>query len=89
MNKARVGEQVIENGDFVVIDSAERIPKEGDIILSVIDGAANIKRYHEDKANDQVVLTSDSTEDFAPIHLHKSDNFLVNGKVVQIIKKPK
>lgn len=89
MNRAEIRERRIEDGDYVIIDSEDRDPKEGDIILSVIDGMVNIKRYHLDKENEQIVLTSDSTQDFPPIHIHESDDFMINGKVVQVIKKPK
>jgi len=89
MNRAEIREKKIEDGDYVIIDNEDRDPKEGDIVLSVIDGMANIKRYHWDKENEQIVLTSESTQDFPPIHIHESDDFMINGKVVQVIKKPK
>ncbi len=63
--------------------------RNGDIVLSIIDGMANIKRFFLDKANNQVVLVSDSTKEFPPIYIHEDDDFMINGKVVQVIKKPK
>jgi len=89
MNKAEVDGKTIENGDFVVVDSLSRTPKNGDIIVSVIDGMANIKRFKEDKANNQVILMSESTESHLPIFIHDGDDFMVSGKVVSIIKNPK
>jgi SOS regulatory protein LexA len=88
MNRAEVDRKRIENGDYVIIDSEDRNARQGDIVLSIIDGMANIKRFHWDKKNKQIALVSDSTQDFPPIYLHEDDDFMINGKVVQVIKKP-
>jgi repressor LexA len=89
MNQTRIHEKNIEDGDYLIVDGNDRVPKEGEVILSIIDGAANIKRYHSDKRNKQILLISDSTEDLAPIYIHPDDDFFVNGKVIDVIKKPK
>lgn len=89
MNNAVVGGNKIEDGDYLIIDSDDITPRNGDIILSVIDSMANIKRYIWDEENEQVVLVSDSTRDFPPIYIHEDDDFIINGKVIQVIKKPK
>lgn len=89
MNRAEIDKKRIEDGDYVIIDTSEREPKNGDVVLSVIDGVANIKRFFRDTENKQIVLISDSTQDFAPIYIHPNDNYMINGKVVQVIKKPK
>lgn len=87
MNRATIDDQIIEDGDFVIVDSDDHVPNDGDIVLSVIDGMANIKRFHIDKRNRQIVLASDSTANFPPVHIHESDDFRINGKVIQVIKK--
>jgi len=89
MNQAVVNNKTIENGDYLVIDNSDPTPREGEVILSVIDGLANVKRYHEDKENEQIVLLSDSSEDLSPIYISQEDSFVVNGKVVNVIKNPK
>lgn len=89
MNRSSVRGKAIEDGDFVIVDTGIKLPNDGDVVLSVIDGMANIKKFHHDKANNQIVLMSESTHDFAPIHIHEDDEFMVNGKVVQVVKKPK
>jgi phage repressor protein C with HTH and peptisase S24 domain len=83
-----VNGKVINDGDYIIVDGDDRVPDEGEVILSVIDGAANVKRFHEDKENKQVVLISDSSEDYAPIYISPDDDFFVNGKVVDVIKRP-
>ncbi|MBI3765967.1 MAG: hypothetical protein HY277_05635 [Ignavibacteriales bacterium] len=89
MNRTNVAGKSIEDGDYVIIDSVPREPKEGDVVISVIDGMANIKKFHWDRSNNQIVLMSESTQSFPPIHIHENDDFMINGKVIQVMKKPK
>lgn len=87
LNKANVNGKNIEPGDFVLVDENQTSPKDGDYVLSVIDGLANIKKYRKDSANDRIVLLSESTQSFNPIFIHAEDDFRINGKVVGVIKK--
>lgn len=89
MNKATVGGKTIEDGDYLIVDTDKRSPKNGDIVLSVIDDMANIKKYVWDEINRQVVLVSDSTQNIPPIFIHEDDSFLINGTVIQVIKQPR
>lgn len=89
MNLAEVHKGLtIENGDFVVIDTVYRKPKNGDIVVAVIDGMATMKRYKEDRNHNRVILEAESTENYLPIFLHEDDDFIINGKVIDVIKKP-
>jgi repressor LexA len=89
MNMAYIGNKRIEDGDYVIIDSEEREAVNNDIVLSVIEGMANIKKYYIDKENNQILLMSESTHDFPAIHIHENDDFAINGKVIGVIKTPK
>lgn len=91
MNKANINGECIEDGDYVVVDPSYRTLRNGDYVLSIIDGVANIKRYFNDKENKRIILMSESSASFSPIFVHSQDldNYLVNGKVIQVIKKPK
>jgi repressor LexA len=90
MNKAEVRDDItIENGDFVIVDSSNKNPKNNDIVVAVIDDMAMIKRYKEDRKHNRIVLESESTEIFMPIFIDEGDNFLISGKVVDVIKKSK
>lgn len=89
MNRAEIDGKKIEDGDYVIIDANARTPKNGQVVLSVIDGMANIKRFQHDADNQQIVLASESTHDFPAIYIHESDDFLINGTVVQVVKKPR
>lgn len=88
MNRATIDGKRIEDGDYAIIDSDDRTPRDGNIVLSIIDGMANIKRFRHDTVNQQVILASDSTHDFPPIYIHEADDFLINGTIIQVVKKP-
>ena len=88
MNRADIDGKSIEHGDFVVVDSRDREPKTGDVVLAIIDDKATIKRFIDDREHGQIVLKADSSYDYAPIYLHPSDSFGISGKVVGIIKRP-
>lgn len=86
MNDARVnGDTPIEDKDYVLIDGDQRSPNPGDYVLSIIDGAANIKKYTRAK-DGNILLLSESTSNYAPIYIGEDDQFMINGKVVQVIK---
>lgn len=92
MNKAMVGAKklVIEDGDYIVADAGAIHPANGDYVVSTIDDVANIKRFILDKDNNQIILVSESTKEYPPIYIDARDPsvYVVNGKVVQVIKKP-
>jgi len=89
MNRVNINDKSIEDGDYLIIDSEYKTPVNNDVVLSIIDGMANVKKYYFDKENNQIVLMSKSTQDFPPIYIHPGDNYKINGKVIQVIKKPK
>lgn len=87
MNQANIAGKNIESGDYVIIDSKSVSPHDGDCVVSIIDGMANIKKYRLDKKNSRIALLSESTQEYAPIFIHEADDFMVNGKVVDVVKK--
>ncbi|MFA6534180.1 MAG: S24 family peptidase [Patescibacteria group bacterium] len=90
MNRANVKDKSIEDGDFVVVEKNQGIPVSGEYVVSIIDNMANIKKFLVDKKNRQIVLISESNFNIPPIYIHEDDlsNYLVCGKVVDVIKKP-
>ena len=91
MNKANINGESIEDGDYVVVDPSPRTLKNGDYVLAVIDNNATIKRYFRDDKNHRIMLLPESSASFSPVFIHFSEasNFLVNGRIIQVIKKPK
>ena len=91
MNKAHINGECVEDGDYVLVDPTANSIRNGDYVLSIIDGMANIKRFFRDNENERVILMSESSASVSPIFIHRDDldRYLVNGKVIQVIKKPK
>lgn len=91
MNKANINGDSIEDGDYVIVDPKYRSVRNGDYVLSIIDGTANIKRYFNDRDNKRIILLSESSASFSPIFIHYDDmdSYLINGRIIQVIKKPK
>lgn len=94
MNRALVGGQTIEDSDYVIVDSDYKSPKSGDCVISIIEGKANIKYYHIDRVNNQIVLMSLSSYQnrYPPIFIHPDDestDYAISGKVIQVMKGPK
>lgn len=89
MNKATIDGLNVEDGDYVIVDSERRTPRNKDYVVCVTGGLGNIKRFIKDGANKQILLTSESTEDSPPIVLHPDDvEFFVSGIVIKVVKKP-
>lgn len=91
MDQANISGRCIEDGDYVVVKTTVEEPRDGDYVLSVIDGCANIKRFYQDKESGTVFLASESSEGdlHPPIAIHQDDDYLVNGRIVNVIKNPK
>ncbi|MFA6306180.1 MAG: S24 family peptidase [Candidatus Gracilibacteria bacterium] len=89
LNKAKIEGDNIENGDYVIVDCKQR-PNNGDYVLSIIEGAANFKKFFKDEKKHEIRLVSESTIDMPPIILHEEDletsGYLVNGVVIRVIK---
>ena len=88
MNNARIGKskQPINSGDFVLVDVTQNYAEDGDYVLSIIGGMANIKRFK--KHEEYISLESESLtpERFPPIIVDQSENYMINGKVVAVYK---
>lgn len=87
MNKAKVNNKNIQSGDYVIIDAEKKSPQNGDYVLSIIDNVCNIKKIFIDTKNEQVILLSESTENYPPVYIHPHEvNYFINGKAIDVIK---
>ncbi len=90
LNRANIFDYNIEDGDYVIVDRNKQ-PENGDYVLSIIDDAANFKRFY--KNSTEIKLVSESTLDIPPMILHEEDlktsGYLINGTIIKVIKKPK
>ncbi len=86
LNRADIEGLSVEDGDYLIVDTSYKNPKDDDYVVSIIDGCANVKKVRLEK--NRIILLSESSENIPPIYIHPEDSYLVNGKVIQVIKKP-
>ncbi len=89
MNRAKIDDKSIEDGDYIIINSQDKTPRTGDVVLAIVDNKATVKRFIDDRQNGQIVLKADSSFDYEPVYLHPDDEFSINGKALKVIKKTK
>lgn len=89
MNRTKIDGKPINDGDYVVVDRSVTQPSNGDCVVAIVNGLANIKRFLRERG--RIVLVSESSEHFDPIFIHPEDQdeALIAGKVVQVVQKPK
>ena len=88
MNRAKIDGKNLEEGDFVLIDSEYTNPKNGDYVLSIIDGCANLKKFEKNTISGEILLLSESENSkHKPIHVSSEDDFMINGKIISVVKK--
>jgi SOS-response transcriptional repressor LexA len=87
MNRYELNGKNIEENDYVLVDSSYKPSKEDkDVpVLAVIDGLATVKAlwYLSDKIG---LFPKSSKKEFRPIYLTAQDEFIINGKVIEILK---
>jgi len=86
MNKAKVNGKTIEDGDFILVDKSADHYENGDKVLVVIDGLATVKTYRSHDGRNIVLLPESTDITHKPIFLTSQDNFVINGKVVNVLK---
>jgi SOS-response transcriptional repressor LexA len=93
LNRAKIGPNhlSVESGDYVLVNSANKVPQNGDYVLSVVDGLGNIKKFSHDESTNRITLLSESTSNHPPIVLHESDDlsYFVGGVLFDVIKHGK
>jgi len=89
MNKAKVNGKTIQNGDFILVDAEEKQYHNGDRVLVVIDGLATVKTYRSLDGKTIALLPESTDKAHKPIFLTPEDNFVINGKVIDVLKMPR
>ena len=92
MNEADIGGRSVDDGDYVIAQKKDNYyPNNGDYVISIIGGAANLKKFRKDTKNRQIVLESESTEDLPPIVISEQDvnnlsAYSIAAKAVAVVK---
>ena len=84
MNLKEINGKKIEYGNYVLVEKTDTA-ENGDTILAIVNGHASIKEFH--KEENMVILRSVSTEDIPDIIINDSDEFMINGHIVDVIEE--
>lgn len=87
MNAANINGKNIEDGDYVIVQKSDNAPQNRDLVVSILDSYANIKRFYQ--RDDEIALISESTRNYPPIFIYEGDAYEIAGKVIKVIKNPK
>lgn len=86
MNRAEVAGKTIDDSDFVLVDGDIKEYKTGDKVLVVIDGLATVKTFRTVDGKNIVLLPESTDPRHKAIFLTEEDNFVLNGKVIDVLK---
>jgi SOS-response transcriptional repressor LexA len=88
MDEAKIFGKAVHNSAYVLVQKhlGEDI-RDGEYIVSLIDGMANLKKFRNDQLHDRIVLLSESSKGYPPIFIaeHDKDYYEVIGKAVDVI----
>ncbi|MES2875963.1 MAG: S24 family peptidase [Patescibacteria group bacterium] len=89
MNNTSVHGRAINDGDYVIVDRSRNSPRNGDCVVAIVDGLANIKKFYREHG--RISLVSESSEHYDPIFISPEDqsDSLIGGTVIQVVPKPK
>lgn len=76
------------DGDIVMIDKSET-PQDGDMVVCFIDGEFTIKYISIEEKEKGIIWLIPANEKYKPIKVTPDNNFIVWGKVINIIAKPR
>lgn len=88
MNLSTVRDKRIEDSDYVLIDAACKDFQNGDKVLATIDGLATIKTFMRIDENNIGLFPQSTESQHRPIYLTAEDNFVINGKIIDVMKNP-
>jgi SOS regulatory protein LexA len=74
----------IEDGDTVLIEATTDV-RDGDIVLASVDGCGTLKILRKSLTT-ITLLPKSNNPTHQPIYLHPEDEFLIGGKVIQVLK---
>ena len=82
MNLKEIKGKKIEYGNYVLVEKKDTA-ENGDTILAIVNENASIKEFY--KEGNTVILRSVSTEDMPDITIIDSDEFMINGHIVDVV----
>jgi len=85
MNLAEINGKKIEEDDLILVDNQVKDFKNGDKVLTVIDGLATIKVFKKISKKMIGLFPKSTNKKHQPIYLAPADDFIINGKVIDVL----
>ena len=85
MNLAEINGKKIKEDDLILVDSQTKDFKNGDLVLTVIDGLATVKIFKQISKKMIGLFPQSTNKRHQPIYLTPADDFIINGKVIDVL----
>lgn len=85
MNRARVGKDLIEDGDLVLVRQ-QAVAQPNDIVVALIDGEATVKRL-VNRPGYCILKPESKDQKYQPIPILVDNDFRIMGVVTRVLKK--
>jgi SOS-response transcriptional repressor LexA len=91
MNNALIHDKPVNDGDYIIVQKTDKSRvRNGEYVVSLISGAANLKKYFKDDAHQRVVLLSESKSDYPPIFVSSEDvdgdsSYQIVAKAIEVV----
>ncbi len=91
MNKASINGKPVNEGDYVIAKRNDAYtPSDGDYVISVIWGTANLKKFRKNEKNRQIMLISESSVESPPIVISEQDSdelgaYSIAGEAIDVV----
>ena len=86
MNQRQIDEQLLEEGNYLVIRKDSDFAS-GDVVVAIVDGCATVKNIKKEK--EMVILYPQSSNSIhRPIYLDSKSDSIINGKVIKVLSNP-
>ncbi len=85
MNLSKINGKKIKEGDLILVDYQVKDFKNGNKVLTIIDGLATVKLFKK-MSEKMIGLFPESTNKrHQPIFLTPADDFVINGRVIDVL----
>lgn len=88
MDLAEIANKRIESGDYVLVDAKCEDYRNGDKVLATVDNLATIKNFFRVDPKTIGLFPQSRNKSHKPIYLTPEDNFVINGKIIDVFKTP-
>ena len=85
MNLAEINGKKIEENDLILVDNQIKNFKNGDKVLTIVDGLATVKIFKKISRKMIGLFPESTNKKHQPIYLTPADDFIINGKVIDVL----